>query len=83
MPANVLFEAKNHPENGSIALESGVIDIGYEIENDNYTIKNSELIIGGDNTLTYNAGFEITDEFKVFLKARKVPLDAPFFKRGV
>ena len=80
MPANVLFEAKNHPENGSIALESGVIDIGYEIENDNYTIKNSELIIGSDNTLTYNAGFEITDEFKVFLKARKVPLDASFFK---
>ena len=80
MPANVLFEAKNHPENGSITLESGVIDIGYEIDNDNYSIKNSELIIGSDNTLTYNAGFKITDEFKVFVKARKLPLNSAFFK---
>lgn len=80
MPANVLFEVKNQPEDGSISLESGVIDIGYEIDNDNYTIKNSELIIGNDNTLTYNAGFTITDEFKVFVKARKIPLQAAFFK---
>ena len=83
MPANVLFEAKNHPENGSITLESGVIDIGYEIDNDNYSIKNSELIIGSDNTLTYNAGFKITDEFKVFVKARKLPLNSAFSKCAV
>lgn len=80
IPTNVLFLVKNHTADGTISLESGVIDIGYETTNDNYTIKNGELIIGADNTVTYNNGFTIEDEFQVFLKARYLPLNYPFFK---
>ena len=80
IPTNVLFVVKNHTADGTISLESGVIDIGYETTNDNYTIKNGELIIGPDNTLTYNNGFTITDEFQVFLKARNLPVNYPFFR---
>lgn len=77
MPSNVLFEVKNHPELGAVSLSSGIIDIGYEVENENYTFSNGELIIF-DNSLTYNNGFSATSEFTCFVKARKLIPDKPF-----
>ena len=80
IPTNVLFQVKNQSIDGRISLESGVIDIEYRTTNDNYTIKNGELTIGVDNVLTYYNGFKIDDEFQVFLKARKLPLNTAVFK---
>ena len=80
IPTNVLFQVENQSIDGRISLESGVIDIEYRTTNDNYTIKNGELTIGADNVLTYYNGFKIDDEFQVFLKARKLPLNTAVFK---
>lgn len=77
MPANVLFEVKNHPELGAVSLSSGIIDIGYEVENDNYTFSNGELTIF-NNSLTYNNGFSAPEEFSCFVKARKLIPGVPF-----
>ena len=35
IPANILFDLKNHPESGYISLTTNLTIIGYETENDN------------------------------------------------
>lgn len=71
-PANMLFKVLNHTQ-GYITLDCSIIDIGYEFDNDQYVIQNGELTLK-DNRLTYLSGFEVSDHFAIFLKARKLPL---------
>lgn len=78
IPANVIFKAENNYDNGYISLESGIIDIGYTVDNDNYSFAGGEVTLT-DNRVTYNSGFEIPDDFCVYLKARKLPLGDTFF----
>lgn len=75
--SNVILRVKNLPETGSISLSSNIIDIGYEFENDNWYIKDGELVIY-DNSLTYLSGFSAPSEYTVFCKARKIIPNVPF-----
>lgn len=75
--SNVILRVKNLPEIGSISLSSNIIDIGYEFENDNWHIKDGELVIY-DNSLTYLSGFSAPSEYTVFCKARKIIPNVPF-----
>lgn len=75
--SNVILRVKNLPEVGSISLSSNIIDIGYEFENDNWYIKDGELVIY-DNSLTYLSGFSAPSEYTVFCKARKIIPNVPF-----
>lgn len=75
--SNVILRVKNLPEIGSISLSSNIIDIGYEFENDNWYLKDGELVIY-DNSLTYLSGFSAPSEYTVFCKARKIIPNIPF-----
>lgn len=75
--SNVILRVKNLPDIGSISLSSNIIDIGYEFENDNWYLKDGELVIY-DNSLTYLSGFSAPSEYTVFCKARKIIPNVPF-----
>lgn len=73
IPANVLFQLENHRNSGYISLTTNMIIIGYDIENGNYVFENGALTLW-DNSLTYNSGFTIEDDFILFLEAKQLPL---------
>ena len=75
--SNVILRTMNLPEIGSISISSNIIDIGYEFKNDNWYIKDGELVIY-DNSLTYDSGFSAPSEYTVFCKARKLTPNVPF-----
>ena len=76
-PNNMIVKLENHPCDGYISLNGNIIVIGYEVEGDSYEFKNGELIL--DNTkVTYNSGFDFSDEFSIFVKARKLSLNDTF-----
>ncbi|MBO5093807.1 MAG: hypothetical protein J6C33_05555 [Lachnospiraceae bacterium] len=77
IPANIVFQVENHCKNGYITLFSGIIDIGYDIENDHYVIENGALKLW-NNKLTYNKGFRIDGNFVLHLEAKLLPLNQPF-----
>lgn len=74
VPFDAIFQVENHYRNGYITIDSNIIIVDYEIENDNYTISNGLLDIT-NNTLTYK-DFTIKEEdkFSLFLEAKKVPI---------
>lgn len=74
MPANILFSVDNIYNSGYILLQTNMIDIGYEIENDNYTLTNDGSLILKDNSIKYNNGFSIDSDFSLFVEAQKLPL---------
>ncbi|MDL2301480.1 hypothetical protein LJC58_03900 [Lachnospiraceae bacterium OttesenSCG-928-D06] len=76
-PNNVVLNAQNYKDEGYITINCNIIDIGYKIENDNYEFVDGELILS-DNKLTYNSGFTFSDDFSIFIKARKLPLNEFF-----
>lgn len=73
IPANVLFKVENNCKNGYMTIESGIIDIGYVVDNENYSFSNGEVTLV-NNKVTYNKGFQIDGDFSVFIKARKLPM---------
>ena len=73
IPANILFEVTNNRK-GYMNLKSGIIDIGYEIKSQDYTIGSGLLTLSNDNKLTYNSGFTIENEMTLFVIAKKLPL---------
>lgn len=76
-PNNMILRLQNHQDEGYISVSCNIIDIGYEIDNDSYTIENGELTLT-NNRLTYNSGFNLADEYSIFIKARKLPMGAFF-----
>lgn len=77
IPANVLFKVENNCKNGYMTFESGIIDIGYIVENENYSFSNGEVTLD-NNKVTYNKGFQIDRDFSVLIKARKLPMGTFF-----
>lgn len=73
IPSNLLFEPTNHYHDGYIQLDSNIISIGYELENQNYRIEDGCLILE-DNSLTYNDGFHIDGDYILMVEAKKLPL---------
>lgn len=77
IPANVIFKVENNYRNGYITLFSGIIDIGYDIESDNYILENGTLKLW-DNKLTYNKGFLLDSNFVLQVEAKSLPLNHYF-----
>lgn len=77
IPANVIFKVENNYKNGYITLFSGIIDIGYDLENNNYILKNGTLQLW-DNKLTYKEGFTLGSNFALQVEAKLLPLNHPF-----
>lgn len=73
IPANVLFKVENNCKNGYMTFESGIIDIGYIVDNENYSLSNGEVTLV-NNKVTYNKGFQIDRGFSVLITARKLPI---------
>lgn len=73
LPANIIFNVENHYCEGYIQLTSGIKDIEYEFENDNYTLKDGLLTLT-DNSLKYQNSFDIDGDFILFVEAKKIPL---------
>lgn len=80
IPANILFELKNHRDSGYISLATNLIIIGYETENDNYSIKDGTVTLW-DNSITYKGGFSVEGDFVLYVDAKKLPLGT-FLKAG-
>lgn len=85
IPANITFEVENNAKNGYITIFSGVIDIGYDVDNDDYLIENGAVKLWNDNKITYNKGFQIEGDFVLHLESKEIPIDKPFlmFDDGV
>lgn len=80
IPANIGFYIQNIYDKGYISIETNILSIGYETENDNYKFVDGCLILK-NNSLTYNEGFEITGDFSLFIEAKKLPI-SKFFTVG-
>lgn len=73
VPANIAFQVENIYKDGYIQLTTNIKSIGYELENGNYTL-NDGLLTLSNNSLIYNEGFEIDNDFSLFIEAKKLPL---------
>lgn len=79
IPANIVFEVKNHEKDGTISLFSGIIDIGYDLDNENYTLCDG-LVTFNNNKITYNKGFSIDSDFILHVEAKLLPLGTNFLQ---
>ena len=73
IPANIAFQITNMYKSGYIQIETNILSVGYEVENDNYEFNDGSLTLT-DNSLTYNEGFEVADDFSLFVEAKKLPV---------
>ncbi len=73
IPANIAFQISNQYQSGYIQIETNILSVGYELENNNYIFEDGSLTLT-DNSLTYNEGFEISDDFSLFVEAKKLPV---------
>lgn len=73
IPANIAFQIANMYQNGYIKIETNILSVGYELENDNYKFSDGALTLW-NNSLTYNEGFEVDDDFSLFIEAKKLPV---------
>ena len=77
-PNNMLLRLSNNKCEGYIQVDCNIIDIGYIIEGGKPEFKNGEVILD-NKKVTYISGFDFSDNFSMFIKARKIPLDTTFF----
>ena len=82
-PNNMLFKLTNNKTDGYISVDCNIIDIGYEVGGKkDYIISDGEVLLQNGTTVTYNSGFALHDEFSIFVKARRLPLNKPFLVLG-
>mgnify|MGYP004506308819 CR=1 FL=1 len=77
-PNNMILNLENVKCQGYVNISCNILDIGYDVVG-NYILKDGELILPVGSSVTYNAGFSFSDEFAMFVKARKVPLNETMF----
>ena len=77
-PNNMLLRLSNNKCEGYIQVDCNIIDVGYIIEGGKPDFKNGEVILD-NKKVTYISGFDFSDNFSMFIKARKIPLDTTFF----
>lgn len=77
-PNNMLLRLSNNKCEGYIQVDCNIIDVGYIIEGGKPEFKNGEVILD-NKKVTYISGFDFSDNFSMFIKARKIPLDTTFF----
>lgn len=77
-PNNMPLRLSNNKCEGYIQVDCNIIDVGYIIEGGKPDFKNGEVILD-NKKVTYISGFDFSDNFSMFIKARKIPLDTTFF----
>ena len=77
IPANIGFKIDNIYKNGYIQIETNILSVGYEVENDNYVFNDGSLTLT-NNSLTYNDGFKVDSDFSLFVEAKKLPVQKFF-----
>ena len=77
-PNNMILRTTNNVTEGYITVDCNIIDIGYKVENDNYSFGKDGVTLVNNNVV-YNSGFSFSDDFSIFIKAKEVPLDSTFF----
>lgn len=77
-PNDMLLRLSNNKCEGYIQVDCNIIDVGYIIEGGKPEFKNGEVILD-NKKVTYISGFDFSDNFSMFVKARKIPLDTTFF----
>lgn len=77
-PNNMLLRLSNNKCEGYIQVDCNIIDVGYIIEGGKPDFKNGEVILD-NKKVTYISEFDFSDNFSMFIKARKIPLDTTFF----
>lgn len=78
-PNNMLVELINNYCEGYISINCNIIDIGYKIEGDGDPKFENGQVVLDNKKITYFSGFDLSDEFSMFVKARRAPLNTPFF----
>lgn len=73
IPANVGFQIVNQYNSGYIRIETNILSVGYEVENDNYKFEDGCVTLT-NNSVLYNNGFEVADDFSLFIEAKKLPI---------
>lgn len=73
IPANVFFSVKNNRDLGYISIDTNMTVIGHKTENDNFIIEDGCVTLW-DNSITYNDGFSVDDDFVLFVDAKKLPV---------
>lgn len=73
IPTNIVFQANNNYEQGYIYLKLNIKDIRYELDNDDYELKDGLLILH-NNSLNYNEGFSVDEDFSLFVEAKELPV---------
>ena len=76
-PANILLNLNNHKSLGYISIACNIVDIAYEVENDNYTFQDGCVTLK-DNSVLYKE-FHVDGDFTLILEAKELPLGV-FFK---
>lgn len=77
-PNNMLLQVTSNECEGYISVDCNIIDIGYSIEGGEPEFNKGEIILDNKKVI-YTSGFDLSDEFSMFVKARKAPLNTPFF----
>lgn len=77
-PNNMIFELKNNSCEGYISINCNIVDIGYKIEGGDPAFKDGQIDLD-NKKITYYSGFDFSDDFSMFIKARKTSLNTPFF----
>lgn len=73
IPANIMFQLENHKHSGYISIDTNIVIIGYDVENENYIIKDGAVTLW-DNSITYNDGFNVEGDFVLYVDAKKLPV---------
>ena len=77
-PNNMLIDLTNHICDGYISVNCNIIDIGYKVDGGDPIFEDGQVVLD-NKKITYYSGFDFSDNFSMFVKARKVPLSTPFF----
>lgn len=76
-PNNMLLELINNRMEGYITISTNIIDIGYDTDG-TYEVKDGCAILD-EGKVTYNYGFDFSDNFSMFLHVRHAKYDQTFF----
>lgn len=77
-PNNMFIQVTNNRCEGYITVDCNIIDIGFSVDGNEPVFKDGEVILD-DSKVSYISGYDFSDTFSMFVKARNVPLNKSFF----
>lgn len=73
IPTNIMLKLENHKCLGYISIDTNIGVIDYNVENNNYSFENGTVTLW-NNSVTYNGGINVKDEFSLYIDAKKLPV---------